>query len=123
MLYLYLFFNLGFTSPGLVVQEEVADELLAGVVVHEVQDEVQDEVVTEGSKAEGSTSWLSPSQGAVSDEVENGARRCEKKGGGKVSGNTGTIREVDLGQQEEVARETTTCPNVTAKSTDSRPGG
>ena len=59
----------------------------------------------------------------MSDEVENGARRCEKKGRGKVSGDTGTIREVDLGQQEEVARGTTTGPNVAAESTDSRPVG
>ena len=111
--------TLGFTASGLGVQEEVADELLAEVVAHGVQDELLKEESTEGA----STCWLSPSRGAeIFDEVDKGARRESqivfKKG---VSGHKATIRElapVDLGHQ---AKATRTGPNLVAKSTNSRP--
>ena len=111
--------TLGFTASGLGVQEEVADELLAEVVAHGVQDELLKEESTEGA----STCWLSPSRGAeIFDEVDKGGRRESqivfKKG---VSGHKATIRElapVDLGHQ---AKATRTGPNLVAKSTNSRP--
>ena len=94
------------------------------MVAHGVQDELLKEESTEG----GPTCWLSPSQGAeilqwdVFDEVDKGASRESqivfKKG---VSEHKSTIRElapVDLGHQVKAAR---TGPNVTAKSTNSRP--
>ena len=112
--------NLGFPAPGLVVQEEVTDELLAGVVVHQLQDEL----LKEESNEEASTCWLSPSQGAeilqwdsVLDEVEKDAR-CESQ----TIFKKGDLAPVDLGHPEKAARGTRTGPNLPVKSTLSQQG-
>ena len=72
--------NLGFTTPGLVVQE-VKDELLPEVIVNEVRDEM----LKEESKEEVSTCKLAASPGAeilqwdcILNEVDKGAA-CESR--------------------------------------------
>ena len=83
--------TLGFTTPGLVVQE-VADELLREVVIHEVRDEM----LKEENNEEVSTCRLAASQGAeilqwdcilnvvdkgaaCKSRIENAAKRKKKK--------------------------------------------
>ena len=72
--------TLGFTTPGLVVQE-VANELLREVVIHEVRDEM----LQEENNEEVSTCRLVASQGAeilqwdcILNAVDKGAAKRNK---------------------------------------------
>ena len=102
----YLYIELGYTTPGVVVKE-VTDQLLTGVVVHDVKDEL----LKEETNGEVSTCRLSVSPEAeilqwdsVLDEVDKDAR-CESQTVFKKGGDVNLDMNADCSRKDAVVVE------------------